>query len=196
MKSIGLKSRDIKQIFYIKIILILFFITSLAYVMSLLIIPQANHFITNLGLSLESQFNFYNYGLILMTGFLVVIIFCIPTVSSIQQIKATSLFRNIFQLTRFQLGTKNIFLILMSLIILLGIFLLRSDKLYYTSTYFIFFFVFCGIFYLLSKTIIYVLKHFKKFHFLPLRLQLEILSKTDQFFQSQSYRLELGQLYY
>ena len=54
--------------------------------MSLLIIPQANHFITNLGLSLESEFSFYNYGLILMTGFLVVIIFCIPTVSSIEQI--------------------------------------------------------------------------------------------------------------
>ena len=79
MKSIGFKSRDIKQIFYIEILLLLFFITSLAYVMSLLIIPQANHFITNLGLSLESQFNFYNYGLILMTGFLVVIIFCIPS---------------------------------------------------------------------------------------------------------------------
>ena len=130
MKSIGFKSKNIKQIFYIEILLLLFFVTTLAYAMSLLVIPQANHFITNLGLSLESQFSFFNYGLILMTGFLVVIIFCIPTVSSIEQIKATSLFRNIFQLTRFQLGTKNIFLIFMCLITLLGIFLLRSDKLY------------------------------------------------------------------
>ena len=138
MKSIGFKSNSIKQIFYIEILLLLFLITTLAYVISLLIIPLANNFISNLGLSLESQFSFLNYGLVLMTGFLVVIIFCIPTVSSIEQIKATSLFRNIFQLTRFQFGTKNILLIFMSLIILLGIFLLRSDKLYYTTTYFIF----------------------------------------------------------
>ena len=55
-----------------------------------------------------------------MTGFLVVIIFCIPTVSSIEQIKATSLFRNIFQLTRFQLGTKIIF---------------NFDESYYTARY-------------------------------------------------------------
>ena len=79
--------------------------------MSLLIIPQANHFIANLGISLESQFSLVNYGLILMTGFLVVVIFCIPTISSIEQIKATSLFRNVFQLTRFQFGAKNIILI-------------------------------------------------------------------------------------
>ena len=102
MKSIGFKSQNIKQIFYIEILLLLFLITSLAYVMSLLIIPQANHFIANLGISLESQFSLVNFGLILMTGFLVVVIFCIPTISSIEQIKATSLFRNVFQLTRFQ----------------------------------------------------------------------------------------------
>ena len=160
--------------------------------MSLLTIPQANHFITNLGLSLESQFNFYNYGLILMTGFLVVIIFCIPTVSSIEQIKATSLFRNIFQLTRFQLGTKNILLILMSLIILLSIFLLRSDKLYYTATYFVFFFVFCGIFYLLSKTIIYVLKRFKKFHFLPLRFAVRNIIQDRSVFPITVLSLGIG----
>ena len=192
MKSIGFKSKNIKQIFYIEILLLLFFVTTLAYAMSLLVIPQANHFITNLGLSLESQFSFFNYGLILMTGFLVVIIFCIPTVSSIEQIKATSLFRNIFQLTRFQLGTKNIFLIFMCLITLLGIFLLRSDKLYYTTTYFIFFFVFCGIFYLLSKTIIYVLKQFKKIHFLPLRFAVRNIIQDRSIFPITVLSLGIG----
>ena len=192
MKSIGFKSKNIKQIFYIEILSLLFFVTTLAYAMSLLVIPQANHFITNLGLSLESQFSFFNYGLILMTGFLVVIIFCIPTVSSIEQIKATSLFRNIFQLTRFQLGTKNIFLIFMCLITLLGIFLLRSDKLYYTTTYFIFFFVFCGIFYLLSKTIIYVLKQFKKIHFLPLRFAVRNITQDRSVFPITVLSLGIG----
>ena len=192
MKSIGFKSKNIKQIFYIEILSLLFFVTTLAYAMSLLVIPQANHFITNLGLSLESQFSFFNYGLILMTGFLVVMIFCIPTVSSVEQIKATSLFRNIFQLTRFQLGTKNIFLIFMCLITLLGIFLLRSDKLYYTTTYFIFFFVFCGIFYLLSKTIIYVLKQFKKIHFLPLRFAVRNITQDRSVFPITVLSLGIG----
>ena len=192
MKSIGFKSKDIKQIFYIEILLLLFFVTTLAYVMSLLVIPQANQFITNLGLSLESQFSFFNYGLILITGYLVVIIFCIPTVSSIEQIKATSLFRNVFQLTRFQLGTKNILLILISLITLLGIFLIRSDKLYYTTTYFIFFFVFCGIFYLLSKTIIYILKQFKKFHYLPLRFAVRNITQDRSVFPITVLSLGIG----
>ena len=192
MKSIGFKSNSIKQIFYIEILLLLFLITTLAYVISLLIIPLANNFISNLGLSLESQFSFLNYGLVLMTGFLVVIIFCIPTVSSIEQIKATSLFRNIFQLTRFQFGTKNILLIFMSLLILLGIFLLRSDKLYYTTTYFIFFFIFCGVFFLLSKTIIYFLKQFKKFRFLPLRFAVRNIIQDRSVFPITVLSLGIG----
>ena len=158
--------------------------------MSLLIIPQANHFIANLGISLESQFSLVNYGLILMTGFLVVVIFCIPTISSIEQIKATSLFRNVFQLTRFQFGVKNTILILFSLIILLGIFLLRSDKLYYTTTYFVFFFIFCGVFYLLSKTIIYILKQFKTFHSLPLRFAVRNIIQDRSIFPLPFYPLE------
>jgi len=192
MKSIGFKSQNIKQIFYIEILILLFFITSLAYVMSLLIIPQANHFIANLGISLESQFSLVNYGLILMTGFLVVVIFCIPTISSIEQIKATSLFRNVFQLTRFQFGVKNTILILFSLIILLGIFLLRSDKLYYTTTYFVFFFIFCGVFYLLSKTIIYILKQFKTFHSLPLRFAVRNIIQDRSIFPITVLSLGIG----
>ena len=81
---------------------------------------------------------------------------------------------------------------LICLITLLGIFLLRSDKLYYTATYFIFFFVFCGIFYLLSKTIIYVLKHFKKFHFLPLRFAVRNIIQDRSVFPITVVSLGIG----
>ena len=78
MKSIGFRSSEIKKIFYIEIFSLLFVITTLSYLLSLLVIPQANLFITNLGISIQSEFNLTNYLLILATGLLVVFIFCIP----------------------------------------------------------------------------------------------------------------------
>ena len=192
MKSVGFRSNQIKQIFYIEILLLLFLITSLAYLLALAIIPQANHFIGNLGLSLESEFSFANYLLILCTGLLVVIIFCIPTISSIEQIKATSLFRNVFQLTKFQFGFKNITLITIFLILLLSLFLIRSDKLYYTTTYFIFFFIFCGVFYLLSKTIIFILKRVKTPHALPLRFAIKNIIQDRSIFPITVLSLGIG----
>jgi putative ABC transport system permease protein len=192
MKSVGFRSNQIKQIFYIEILLLLFLITSLAYLLALAVIPQANHFIGNLGLSLESEFSFTNYLLILCTGLLVVIIFCIPTISSIEQIKATSLFRNVFQLTKFQFGFKNIALITIFLISLLSLFLIRSDKLYYTTTYFIFFFIFCGVFYLLSKTIIFILKRVKTPHSLPLRFAIKNIIQDRSIFPITVLSLGIG----
>ena len=192
MKSVGFRSGQIKQIFYIEILLLLFLITTLAYLMSLAIIPQANHFMTNLGLSLEGEFSFQNYLLILLTGLLVVVIFCIPTISSIEQIKATSLFRNVFQLTKFQFGIKNIILISVFLSLLLGLFLIRSDKLYYTATYFIFFLIFCGVFFLLSKTIIFTLKKLKTPSSLPLRFAIKNIIQDRSIFPITVLSLGIG----
>ena len=72
MKSIGFKSVEIKRIFYLEVFCLLFIITTLAYLLSLAVIPQANLFISNLGISLESEFSIMNYSLILLTGLLVV----------------------------------------------------------------------------------------------------------------------------
>ena len=109
MKSIGFKSQNIKQIFYIEILLLLFLITSLAYVMSLLIIPQANHFIANLGISLESQFSLINYGLILMTGFLVVVIFVSQPSHPLNRLKRQVYLETFFSSLVFNLEQKILF---------------------------------------------------------------------------------------
>tara|TARA_E500000178_G_scaffold58451_1_gene54971 strand:+ start:1278 stop:3770 length:2493 start_codon:yes stop_codon:yes gene_type:complete len=192
MKSIGFRSSEIKKIFYIEIFSLLFVITTLSYLLSLLVIPQANLFITNLGISIQSEFNLTNYLLILATGLLVVFIFCIPTISSIEQIKPTSLFRNIFQLTRFQFGVKNTLLILMFLIALLAIFLIRSDKLYYTITYFLFFFIFCGVFYLLSQIVIFILKKIKIPRSLPFRFAVKNIIQERSIFPITVLSLGIG----
>jgi putative ABC transport system permease protein len=192
MKSVGFKSVEIKRIFYLEVFFLLFIITTLAYLLSLAVIPQANLFISNLGISLESEFSITNYSLILLTGLLVVVIFCIPTISSIEQIKATSLFRNVFQLTKFQFGLKNSVIILFLLFTLLGIFLLRSDKLYYTTTYFVFFFIFCGVFYLLSQFIIYILKKIKFSNHLPLRFAMKNITQERSIFPITVLSLGIG----
>jgi putative ABC transport system permease protein len=57
MKSVGFRSNQIKQIFYIEILLLLFLITSLAYLLALAVIPQANHFIGNLDNCVFANFN-------------------------------------------------------------------------------------------------------------------------------------------
>ena len=192
LKSVGLRSGNIKKIFYIEIFILLFAISIISYACSVISIPGLNHFITNFGITLQTEFNVVNYLIILSTGLLVVSIFCIPTIASIEQIKATSLFRNVFQLTKFQFSLKNILLIAALIIILLSIFLFRSEKTYYTSMYFLFFFMFCAVFYLLSKIVVFILKKIPAVQTLPLRFAIKNIIQERSIFPITVLSLGIG----
>ena len=121
-KSLGFFSGNIKKLYYLQLFLLLFIITLFAYGCSFLIIPIADKYIsTGFGLNINPIFSFINFSKIFLVGLLVLIIFSIPTISSIDQIKASSLLKNVFQNLQFYYSKKLIAtsLIMLSILVLL-----------------------------------------------------------------------------
>ena len=92
---------------------------------------------------------------------LVMIIFSIPTVNSIDQVKASNLFRNVFQSLQFNYSVKSVIISIVLLLILISLFAIRSSIPFYSVAYFVSFFICLLIFYYLSVTIIHLLKKYK-----------------------------------
>jgi putative ABC transport system permease protein len=108
MKSLGFTSGTIKKIFYFEIFTVLFSISILSYLLAVLSVPIVNVFLSKaLGIAVHSEFVLKNFLKVFLSGFLVVVIFCLPTISAIQQIKPSSLFRNVFQACDFYFNKKK-----------------------------------------------------------------------------------------
>ena len=120
---------NIKTIYYIQLSILLVFVSIFAYGLSFLLIPIIDEFVSDgLGLNIEAKFSIINFTKIFLVGLLVIIIFSIPTVNSIDQIKATSLFRNVFQSLQFKYTKLSIFLSLILLILLMSLFSVGSSR--------------------------------------------------------------------
>ena len=175
-KALGFYSGNIKKLYYLQLVILLFIITISAYLSSLLIVPLADKYLSSsFGLKINLFFSFFNFLKIFLIGLLVLIIFSIPTISSIDQVKASSLFRNVFQNLQFYYSKKLIGMSIIMLSILILIFTYRSENLAYSLGYFVAFFICLIIFFLLSKLIIFSLKKFKFNSSTPLRYLLKIL---------------------
>ena len=108
-KAIGIFSGNIKIIYYIQLAILLIVISVFSYGLSFFLVPFVDKFISEgLGLSIKAEFSLINYIKIFLVGLLVIVIFSIPTVNSIDQIKASNLFRNIFQSLQFRGKNKRI----------------------------------------------------------------------------------------
>ena len=103
-----------------------------------------------LGLNIEGNFSFFNYFKVFIVGLLVLIIFSIPTINAIDQVKASNLFRNVFQNLQFYYSKKSIILSLFLLSILIGLFTVGSAQPLYSLGYFLAFFMYCLIIYCLT----------------------------------------------
>ena len=161
-KALGFYSGNIKKLYYLQLVILLFIITISAYLSSLLIVPLADKYLSSsFGLKINLFFSFFNFLKIFLIGLLVLIIFSIPTISSIDQVKASSLFRNVFQNLQFYYSKKLIGMSIIMLSILILIFTYRSENFVYSLGYFGAFFICLIIFFLLSKLIIFSLKKFK-----------------------------------
>ena len=124
-KAIGFYSGNIKTLYYLQLLILLFIITVISYSSSFLIIPVADKYLSDgLGLNVYPAFSFINFIKIFLVGLLVLIIFSIPTISSIDQVKASNLFRNVFQNLQFYYSKKSIALSFILLSILVVAFLL------------------------------------------------------------------------
>jgi putative ABC transport system permease protein len=193
MKSLGFTSNTIKKIFYFEIFTVLFSISILSYLLAVLSVPIVNVFLSKtLGIAVHSEFVLKNFLKVFLSGFLVVVIFCLPTISAIQQIKPSSLFRNVFQACDFYFNKKNISLIILSIVGLILLFALDSQKPLYTIGYFFIFFLICFTLYSLSRIIIFYLGKIKFIDFLPLRLAVKNITNPKTIFPITVLSLGLG----
>ena len=141
-KAVGFYSGNIKKLYYFQLFILLFIITIVAYGSSFLIVPIVDKYLSEgLGLNVYPVFSLSNLLKIFIVGLLVLIIFSIPTISSIDQVKASNLFRNVFQNLQFYYSKRSVVLSLVLLSILILLFTIGSEQPSYSLGYFAAFFV-------------------------------------------------------
>ena len=192
-KAVGFYSGNIKKLYYLQLLILLLVIATLAYGSSFLIVPIVDQYLSDgLGLNVSPVFSFINYIKIFLVGLLVLIIFSIPTISSIDQVKASNLFRNVFQNLEFYYSKKSIALSLLLLSILVLLFSFDSERPIYSFGYFMAFFVCLIVFFLLSKIIIYFLKKFKSCSNISLKVSIKNITQTKSITPITIMSLGLG----
>ncbi|MDA8809121.1 ABC transporter permease [Candidatus Pelagibacter bacterium] len=192
-KAVGFYSGNIKTLYYLQLLILLLVITTFAYSSSFLIVPIVDQYLSDgLGLNVSPVFSVFNFIKIFLVGLLVLVIFSIPTISSIDQVKASNLFRNVFQNLEFYYSKKSITLSLILLSILVLLFSFGSERPIYSLGYFVAFFVCLIVFFLLSKIIIYFLKKFKSTSNISLKVSIKNITQTKSITPITIMSLGLG----
>ena len=192
-KAVGFYSRNIKILYYLQLFILLFIITVISYGSSFLIVPIADKYLSDgLGLNVYPKFSLINFIKIFIVGLLVLIIFSIPTISSIDQVKASNLFRNVFQNLQFYYSKKSVILSFILLSFLVLLFTLGSERPSYSLGYFLAFFVCLIVFFLLSKIIIYLLKKFNFISNISLKVSIKNITQTKSITPITIMSLGLG----
>ena len=192
-KAVGFYSGNIKTLYYLQLFILLFIITVISYGSSFLIVPIADKYLSDgLGLNVYPKFSLINFIKIFIVGLLVLIIFSIPTISSIDQVKASNLFRNVFQNLQFYYSKKSVILSFILLSFLVLLFTLGSERPSYSLGYFLAFFICLIVFFLLSKIIIYLLKKFNFISNISLKASIKNITQTKSITPITIMSLGLG----
>ena len=178
-KALGFFSLNIKTIYYLQLLILLTFVSITAYALSFLLVPVADAYLSEgLGLNIEPLFSLTNFIKIFLVGMLVLIIFSIPTINAIDQVKASNLFRNVFQNLQFYYSKKSIFVSLLFLSALIMLFVIGSARPLYSLIYFIAFFICLIVFFLLSKFVVFLLKSLKNMSNISLKVSVKNITQT------------------
>ena len=178
-KALGFFSLNIKTIYYLQLLILLTFVSIASYALSFLLVPVADVYLSEgLGLNIKPLFSLTNFIKIFLVGMLVLIIFSIPTINAIDQVKASNLFRNVFQNLQFYYSKKSIFVSLLFLTALMMLFVIGSARPLYSLVYFLAFFICLIVFFLLSKFIIFLLKSLKNMSNIPLKVSIKNITQT------------------
>ena len=163
-KSIGFSSSFIQTMYFYEIMMILVLTSVIAYFIGVFSPLLANELLPEaLGIDLQPAFSFIGYLNIFFIGLLVVLIFSIPSLYSISEIKAGALFRNTFNPVSLNFSLMNIILLSILVVILMTYFVYQTEQKLYTVLYFVAFFVTMLIFYGVSKLLILFIKASYKF---------------------------------
>ena len=178
-KALGFFSLNIKTIYYLQLLILLTFVSIAAYALSFLLVPVADAYLSEgLGLNIKPLFSLTNFIKIFLVGMLVLIIFSIPTINAIDQVKASNLFRNVFQNLQFYYSKKSIFVSLLFLSALIMLFVIGSARPLYSLIYFIAFFICLIVFFLLSKFVVFLLKSLKNTSNISLKVSVKNITQT------------------
>ncbi len=192
-KAIGFYSGNIKKLYYLQLFILLFIITVVAYGSSFLIVPIVDKYLSDgLGLNVYPVFSLLNFLKIFLVGLLVLVIFSIPTISSIDQVKASNLFRNVFQNLQFYYSKRSVVLSFVLLSILILLFTIGSEQPSYSLGYFAAFFICLIVFFLLSKLIIFFLKKLKSSPIISLKVSIKNITQTKSITPITVMSLGLG----
>jgi len=192
-KAVGFYSGNIKTLYYLQLFILLFIITVVAYGSSFLILPIVDKYLSDgLGLNVYPVFSLLNFLKILLVGLLILVIFSIPTISSIDQVKASNLFRNVFQNLQFYYSKRSVVLSFVLLSILILLFTIGSEQPSYSLGYFAAFFVCLIVFFLLSKLIIFFLRKFKSSPIISLKVSIKNITQTKSITPITVMSLGLG----
>ncbi len=192
-KAVGFYSGNIKTLYYLQLFILLFIITVISYGSSFLIVPIADKYLSDgLGLNVYPVFSFINFFKIFLVGLLVLVIFSIPTISSIDQVKASNLFRNVFQNLQFYYSKKSVAVSFVLLSVLILLFTIGTEQPTYSLGYFVAFFVCLIVFFLLSKLIIFFLKKFKSSTIVSLKVSIKNITQTKSITPITVMSLGLG----
>ena len=192
-KALGFNSFSIKAIYYLQLFILLSVISICAYGLSFLLVPLADGYLSsNLGLNIKPIFSFINFFKIFLVGLLVLVIFSIPTINAIDQVKASNLFRNVFQNLQFFYTKTSIAVSLCLLGVLILLFTLGSARPVYSLGYFAAFFVCLIVFFLLSKLIVYLLKTLKNTSNISLKVSIKNITQTKSITPITIMSLGLG----
>ncbi len=192
-KAVGFYSGNIKTLYYLQLFILLFIITVVAYGSSFLIIPIVDKYLSDgLGLNVYPMLSLLNFLKIFLVGMLVLVIFSIPTISSIDQVKASNLFKNVFQNLQFYYSKRSVVLSFVLLSILISLFTIGSEQPSYSLGYFAAFFVCLIVFFLLSKLIIFFLKKFKSSRIISLKVSIKNITQTKSITPITVMSLGLG----
>ena len=192
-KALGFFSLNIKTIYYLQLLILLTFVSIAAYVLSFLLVPIADTYLSEgLGLNIKPLFSLANFIKIFLVGMLVLIIFSIPTINAIDQVKASNLFRNVFQNLQFYYSKKSVFVSLLFLSALIMLFVIGSARPLYSLVYFVAFFICLIVFFLLSKFIVFLLKSLKNISNIPLKVSIKNITQTKSITPITIMSLGLG----
>ena len=161
-KAIGMKNSKIKLIYYCELFFLLIISSLFSYILSLFIIPILNSFLINFyNIQLSYHFSLFTYLNVFFAGFVVFVIFSIPTLNAIDSIKGNDLLKNVKRDITFIFKTKTNSLIFLTSLIFVLFISLSSFRPIYSLIYFISFFICILIFYLIF---IFFLRQFKKIY--------------------------------
>ncbi len=157
-KSLGLSSRNIKNLYYLQTLVMLTFCSICTYILGLLIISFLDYSILNfLNFELNVKFNIYEFLIIQFFSIVIFFIFAKPVLDSIDQIKVVDLFRNSRSHLSLNYTKKSVLEITIFSTIFIFSFCFLNTKPQQTAIFFIFFTIISLFYYFFSKFYIFIL---------------------------------------